>query len=140
MERTATHDSRTCAGVSIPTCTEAAFAPLRQAGRDKHSCSRTATVLVSTVKEDVGQSHDKTFRIVVSMLREGFRLSENVIGGWENVIDKPGNRVLCSVSVRDVSCVRSCGSDICFVCSSVFRIRMCCHVLSCHVLSCTVMY
>ena len=31
--------------------------------------------LANTVKKDVGQSPDKRFRIVVSMLREGFRIS-----------------------------------------------------------------
>ena len=35
--------------------------------------------LANAVKKDVGQSHDKRFRIVVSMLREGFREAENYI-------------------------------------------------------------
>ena len=37
--------------------------------------------LANTVKKDVGQSHDKRFRIVVSMLREGFR-AENISLQW----------------------------------------------------------
>ena len=46
---------------------------------EKESLKRPAIVftdsdsLANTVKKDVGQSHDKRFRIVVSMLREGFR-------------------------------------------------------------------
>ena len=45
---------------------------------EKESLKRLAFVfndsdsLANTVKKDVGQSHDKRFRIVVSMLREGF--------------------------------------------------------------------
>ena len=35
--------------------------------------------LANTVRKDVGQSHDKRFRIVVSMLREGFGEVENII-------------------------------------------------------------
>ena len=38
--------------------------------------------LANTVKKDVGQSHDKRFRIVVSMLREGFREVENTSLQW----------------------------------------------------------
>ena len=38
--------------------------------------------LAKTVKKDVGQSHDKRFRIVVSMLREGFRAVENTLLQW----------------------------------------------------------
>ena len=38
--------------------------------------------LANTVKKDVGQSHDKRFRIVVSMLREGFRAVENISLQW----------------------------------------------------------
>ena len=47
------------------------------------------------------------------------------IGGWENVVDKPGNRVPCtvSVSIRDVWYVRSCAREICLRCWGVFRIH-----------------
>ena len=51
---------------------------------EKESWKRRALVftdsdsLANTVKKDVGQSHDKRFRIVVSMLREGFRSVENI--------------------------------------------------------------
>ena len=38
--------------------------------------------LANTVKKDAGQSHDKRFRIVVSMLREGFRSVENISLTW----------------------------------------------------------
>ena len=38
--------------------------------------------LANTDKKDVGQSHDKRFRIVVSMLREGFRAVENISLQW----------------------------------------------------------
>ena len=38
--------------------------------------------LANTVKKDVGQSHDKRFRIVVSMLREGFGEAENTSLQW----------------------------------------------------------
>ena len=55
---------------------------------EKESLKRPALVftdsdsLANTVKKDVGQSHDKRFRIVVSMLREGFRLVENIYLKW----------------------------------------------------------
>ena len=38
--------------------------------------------LANIVKKDVGQGHDKRFRIVVSMLREGFRAVENTSLQW----------------------------------------------------------
>ena len=38
--------------------------------------------LANTVKKDVGQSHDKRFRIVVSMFREGLRSVENISLKW----------------------------------------------------------
>ena len=38
--------------------------------------------LANTVKKDVGQSHNKRFRIVLSMLREGFREVENTLLQW----------------------------------------------------------
>ena len=38
--------------------------------------------LASTVKKDAEQSLDKRFRIVVSMLREGFRAVENISLHW----------------------------------------------------------
>ena len=38
--------------------------------------------LANTVKKHVGQSHDKRFRIVVSMLREAFRAPENTSLQW----------------------------------------------------------
>ena len=49
---------------------------------EKESLKRPAIVftdsdsLANTVKKDVGQSHDKRFRIVVSMLRERFGEAE----------------------------------------------------------------
>ena len=55
---------------------------------EKESSKRPAHVftdsdsLANTVKKDVGQSHDKRFRIVVSMLREGFREVENTSLQW----------------------------------------------------------
>ena len=55
---------------------------------EKESLKRPALVftdsdsLANTVKKDVGQSHDKRFRIVVSMLREGFRAVENTSLQW----------------------------------------------------------
>ena len=55
---------------------------------EKQSLKRPALVftdsdrLANTVKKDVGQSHDKRFRIVVSMLREGFRAVENTSLQW----------------------------------------------------------
>ena len=55
---------------------------------EKESLKRSAIVftdsdsLANTVKKDVGQSHDKRFRIVVSMLREGFRETENTLLQW----------------------------------------------------------
>ena len=51
---------------------------------EKESLKRSVLVftdsdsLTNTVKKDVGQSHDTRFRIVVSMLREGFRSVENM--------------------------------------------------------------
>ena len=48
---------------------------------EKESLKKPALVfidsLANTVKKDVGQSHDKRFRIVVSMPREKFRAVEN---------------------------------------------------------------
>ena len=44
-------------------------------GTDSHS-------VANTVKKDVGQSHGKRFRIVVSRLREGFRSVENISQTW----------------------------------------------------------
>ena len=44
------------------------------------------------------------------------------VGGWKNVVDKPGNRVLCPCFVSAL-CVRSCGREICLRCWGVFRIR-----------------
>ena len=38
--------------------------------------------LANTVKKDVGQSHDKKFKIVVSMVREGFPLVEKMSLTW----------------------------------------------------------
>ena len=38
--------------------------------------------VANTVKKDVGQSHGKRFRIVVSRLREGFRSVGNVSQTW----------------------------------------------------------
>ena len=55
---------------------------------EKESLKRSAIVftdsdsLANTVKKDVGQSHDKRFRIVVSMLREGFGEVENTSLQW----------------------------------------------------------
>ena len=55
---------------------------------EKESLKRPAIVftdsdsLAHTVKKDVGQSHDKRFRIVVSMLREGFGEAENTSLQW----------------------------------------------------------
>ena len=55
---------------------------------EKESLKRSALVftdsdsLANTVKKDVRQSHDKRFRIVVSMLREGFRAVENTSLQW----------------------------------------------------------
>ena len=55
---------------------------------EKESWKRRALVfidndsLANTVKKDVEQSHDKRFRIVVSMLREGFRSVENIYLKW----------------------------------------------------------
>ena len=55
---------------------------------EKESLRRPAHVftdsdsLAKTVKKDVGQSHDKRFRIVVSTLREGFREVENTSLQW----------------------------------------------------------
>ena len=43
-----------------------------------------------------------------------------IVGSWENVIDKPGNRVPCSVFVRDVLSVRSCRRETCLRCRVVF--------------------
>ena len=55
---------------------------------EKESLKRPALVftdsdsLATTVKKDVGQSHDKRFRIVASMLREGFPAVENILLQW----------------------------------------------------------
>ena len=55
---------------------------------EKESLKRPAIVfidsnsLANTVKKDVGQSHDKRFRIVVSMLREGLGEAENTSLQW----------------------------------------------------------
>ena len=55
---------------------------------EKESLKRPALVftdsdsLANIVKKDVGQSHDKRFRIVVSMLREGFQAVENISLLW----------------------------------------------------------
>ena len=55
---------------------------------EKESLKRPALVftdndsLENTVKKDVGQSHDKRFRNVVSMLREGFRAVESTSLQW----------------------------------------------------------
>ena len=55
---------------------------------EKESLKRPAIVftdsdsLANTVKKDVGHSHDKRFRIVVSMLREGFGEAENTSLQW----------------------------------------------------------
>ena len=55
---------------------------------EKESLKRPALVfsdsdsLANTVKKDVGQCHDKRFRIVVSMLREEFRAVENISLQW----------------------------------------------------------
>ena len=38
--------------------------------------------LANTVKKDVGLSHDKRFRIVVSVLRKAFRSEENISLTW----------------------------------------------------------
>ena len=63
--------------------TEAHMARSSLKNVEKESLKRPAIVftdsdsLANTVKKDVGQSHDKKFRIVVSMLREGFGEVEN---------------------------------------------------------------
>ena len=55
---------------------------------EKESLKRSAFVftdsdsLANTGKKYVGQSHDKRFRIVVSMLREGFKEAENTSLQW----------------------------------------------------------
>ena len=55
---------------------------------EKDSLKRPAIVftdsdsLANTVKKDVGQSHDKRFIIVLSMLREGFGNVENTSLQW----------------------------------------------------------
>ena len=55
---------------------------------EKESLKRPAIVftdsdtLANTVKKDVGQSHDKRFRVVVYMLLEGFGELENTSLQW----------------------------------------------------------
>ena len=55
------------------------------------------------------------------------------IGNWENVIDRPGNRVPCSVSV---SCVRCCGREIFLLRKSVFGFHVLLMLLLLHGQSC----
>ena len=68
--------------------TEAHMARSSLKNVEKESSRRPAHVftdsdsLANTVKKDVGQSDDKRFRIVVSMLREGFREVENTSLQW----------------------------------------------------------
>ena len=68
--------------------TEAHMARSSLKNVEKDSLKRPAIVftdsdsLANTVKKDVGQSHDKRFRIVVSMLREGFGEVENTSLQW----------------------------------------------------------
>ena len=68
--------------------TEAHMARSSLKNVEKENSRRPALVftdsdsLANTVKKDVGQSHDKRFRIVVSMLREGFREVENTSLQW----------------------------------------------------------
>ena len=68
--------------------TEAHMARSSLKNVEKDSLKRPAIVftdsdsLANTVKKDVGQSHDKRFRIVVSMLREGFKEAENTSLQW----------------------------------------------------------
>ena len=51
-----------------------------------------------------------------------------VVGGLENVVDKLGNRVPCSVSV---SCVRSCAREMCLRCRVCSESFSCCSCCSC---------
>ena len=68
--------------------TEANMARSSLTDVEKDSLKRPALVFTdsdrfaSTVKKEVGQSHDKRFRIVLSMLREGFRSVENISLTW----------------------------------------------------------
>ena len=68
--------------------TEAHMARSSRKNVEKESLKRPAIVftdsdsLANTVNKDVGQSHDKRFRIVVSMLREGFGEVENTSLQW----------------------------------------------------------
>ena len=65
--------------------TEARMARSSVTDVEKESLKRPALVftdsdsLANTAKKEMGQSHDKRFRTVVSMLREGFRAVENIL-------------------------------------------------------------
>ena len=89
---------------------------------EKESLKRPALVftdidsLASTVKKDIGQSHDKRFRIVVSMLREGFRAVENIAAVFADTLasrrslDEDDGKGLSPLILQQ-SCVSICGQE-----------------------------
>ena len=104
---------------------------------EKESLKRSALVftdsdsLANTVKKDVGQSHDKRFRIVVSMLREGPRSGKHIAAV---VADTHASRRPSdeddgkghSRLILQQSCVSTCGQE--GVCEQN-RHRMCLNVV-----------
>ena len=105
--------------------TEAHMARSSLRNVEKESLKRPAIVfihsdsLANTVKKDVGRSHDKRFRIVVSMLREGFGEVEYIAAVVADTLascrsfdeeDGKGHPRL----ILQQSCVSTCGQeDLC---------------------------